>query len=653
MRQLLILGLVALSHSSPAPQYSGATSDLSNQDIDTIKDIFGDAGGDSYSGDQTGKLNNDVQQVVTNDDGYVAPDDYHTSEQQTKATSSVDNVFENCAEYTESQGYECVPYYQCDNGTIITDGGGLIDIRNGFGILSPEDSKCPGFLDVCCQDPDFKAPPPEPVVKHVAKCGRRHENGLGVRIQGFREGESQFGEWPHMCAVLSEETVTEGDAGYGGTGGEPQTVNLYQCGGSLIAPNVILTAAHCVNKLKAGPNSLKIRCGEWDTQDQNEPRPHQDRYVNVNDIEVHPQFNERNLANDWALLFTSEPFELQEHIDTICLPDPEEIFDGQTCFATGWGKDKFGAAGEYQVVLKEIDIPVVSFDYCQTKLRGTRLGKRFQLDESFICAGGDPNKDTCKGDGGSPLVCAKKNDPYTYEQAGIVAWGIGCGEDGVPGVYASVAEAVCYIDLLMSCRNALPGSTSSSSYWGYSKACANWEHTLKNTLNEQVLAMQDTSLRGRARGNALAAGVKAQAYLDLFAACPVDWGLADFTNGGDGYTDVSGLARDPSSNGPLTQGTDGTYIDPNSSGPLTQGTDGTYPDPNSSGPLTQGTDGTYTDPNSSGSIIKGTDGTYSEPQVDPYPSAPLTDATDYSGTKTGDQTAETYTGDVKAPGPVY
>merc|ERR1719454_551429 len=38
------------------------------------------------------------------------------------------------------------------------------DIRNGFGILSPEDSKCPGFLDVCCLDPDFIPPPPPPIV---------------------------------------------------------------------------------------------------------------------------------------------------------------------------------------------------------------------------------------------------------------------------------------------------------------------------------------------------------------------------------------------------------------------------------------------------------------------------------------------------------
>jgi len=459
--------------------------------------------------------------IVKNEVGLTAPDDYQEASNEklsSVATTEVDNVFENCADYTASQGYECVPYYQCNNGTIITDGGGLIDIRNGFGILSPEDSKCPGFLDVCCKDPDFVPPPPPPVVKHVPKCGQRHQNGLGVRIQGFQEHESQFGEWPHMCAILSEEPVVE-EPGY--TGGEPQTVNLYQCGGSLIAPGVILTAGHCAEKFRSQPGKLKVRCGEWDTQNQTEPRAHQDRTVQT--LDIHPDFNDRNLANDWALLYTTEPFELQEHIDTVCLPDPEEQFDGQNCFATGWGKDQFGAAGEYQVVLKEIDLPVVSQQQCQESLRRTRLGRRFQLDDSFICAGGIAGKDTCKGDGGSPLVCQSKGDPFTYVQAGVVAWGIGCGEDATPGVYASVSKAVCWIDYSMSCNQGRV-SGDFSSFWGHSDQCQAWMDGEQSRLNEEVTAMQNAdSLTGRRRAKVLARGLKAQNTLSYYSRCNVAW----------------------------------------------------------------------------------------------------------------------------------
>merc|ERR1711902_47713 len=114
-------------------------------------------------------------------------------------------------------------------------------------------------------------------------------------------------------------------------------------------------------------------------------------------------------------------FLLDQHIDTACLPAADESFDGTSCFATGWGKDQFGAAGEYQVVLKEIDLPVVSNGVCQDKLRSTRLGQKFKLHDSFLCAGGVA---------GSPLVCPSKYDPNTYTQAGTVAWGIGCGENG-------------------------------------------------------------------------------------------------------------------------------------------------------------------------------------------------------------------------------
>merc|ERR1712198_316735 len=474
MNQLSILCLVPLTLS--APQYTENQAELNAGSLDTIAEIFDTKGNhidNRYSSpNQVSDLVDDVDvlvQVVKEANEY--PNDYiPESAQQVvdKATVEVNTDFENCADYTELLGYECVPYYQCHNGTIITDGAGLIDIRNGFGTLAPEDSKCPGFLDVCCKDPDF-VPPPPPKIKYSPKCGRRNQNGLGVRIQGFTESESQFGEWPHMCAILHEKPI-EQEAGYGGA--EPQTANLYQCGGSLIAPGTILTAAHCVEKFRQNPSQLKIRCGEWDTQNETEPYPHQDRYVEA--LNIHPEFDGRNLHNDFAVLFTSEDFVLASHIDTMCLPQVDELFEESTCFATGWGKDKFGSAGQYQVVLKEIDLPVVSNLECQDRLQSTRLGRKFKLHDSFICAGGVNGKDTCKGDGGSPLVCPSKYDPDTYVQAGMVAWGIGCGEDGTPGVYASVSKALCWIDYAMSCHHGA-NTGDYSSFNGYtSDVCQTW-----------------------------------------------------------------------------------------------------------------------------------------------------------------------------------
>merc|ERR1712062_255772 len=67
----------------------------------------------------------------------------------------------------------------------------------------------------------------------------------------------------------------------------------------------------------------------------------------------------------------------------------------------------------------------------------------------------------------APLSARASFDPTSYVQAGIVAWGIGCGEDNTPGVYASVSKGVCWIDYAMTCQFGQQ-SGSYSSYWGYS-----------------------------------------------------------------------------------------------------------------------------------------------------------------------------------------
>ena len=178
-------------------------------------------------------------------------------------------------------------------------------------------------------------------------------------------------------------------------------------------------AAHCLNQ--SNLNDLIIRAGEYDTQTANELFPHVE--YKVENVVIHEGFYRGALLNDIALLVLQSSVKMNDVIGLICLPSQDQAYDNKNCIATGWGKNKFGRKGLYQAILKKIELPTVLFDDCEEKLRDTRLGEDFELDESFMCAGGEEGKDACKGDGGSPLVCPIDGVPNQYYQAGIVTWG--------------------------------------------------------------------------------------------------------------------------------------------------------------------------------------------------------------------------------------
>ena len=119
------------------------------------------------------------------------------------------------------------------------------------------------------------------------------------------------------------------------------------------------------------------------------------------------------MENDISLLHLTEEFNLDSHLDTVCLPElvdnREDNYDKENCVVMGWGKKAFNVRRP-QNVLKQVSLPIVDNDVCQNLLRRTRLGPRFDLDESFLCAGGNINADACTGDGGGSLVCPSKKD---------------------------------------------------------------------------------------------------------------------------------------------------------------------------------------------------------------------------------------------------
>jgi len=90
----------------------------------------------------------------------------------------------------------------------------------------------------------------------------------------------------YVCAILKSVTVGEAD----------EYVQVYLCGASLIAPQVVLTSGHCVNDTENLQDILTVRCGEWDTQTEDEKYPFQE--LKVNRIQKHPDLDVDNQHNN-------------------------------------------------------------------------------------------------------------------------------------------------------------------------------------------------------------------------------------------------------------------------------------------------------------------------------------------------------------------
>ena len=297
----------------------------------------------------------------------------------------------------------------------------------------------------------------------LTKCGvvPRHNNRLDLFAMNSRivgGTKTKIARWPWQITMRDAYNRFQG----------------HICGGSIIHPKFVISAAHCFALMLIGRQTvddLKIQIvTNIDHMDDAESYRVYNGHINKNEdpsqvknyiflskkITVHPGFNLQKLNNDVALIELEHEIPLSHpafynKVVPVCLESEEMMVSqshnlygqdyeqGNSFWVTGFGSLKESSLS-LSNDLMQVNLPFVKDSYCQNYYKNAL---NFEITDHMLCAGATEGRDSCQGDSGGPLVRRWHTDQWVL--SGVVSFAMGCARRGVPGVYVRVSKLADWV----------------------------------------------------------------------------------------------------------------------------------------------------------------------------------------------------------------